>query len=150
MASMNTKEKLENDMKDAMRNKDEARKRTLRMALSEIKLAEIDKREALDEAGVIAVIQKEVKSRREAIADAERASRPDLVTEANTEIATLETYLPQQLTSEELDALAQEAVDETGATSMREMGQVMKVLMPRLEGRATGQEASQAVRKLLS
>lgn len=150
MASMNTKEKLENDMKDAMRNKDEARKRTLRMALSEIKLAEIDKREALDEAGVIAVIQKEVKSRREAIADAERASRPDLVAEANTEIAILETYLPQQLTSEELDALAQEAVDETGATSMREMGQVMKVLMPRLEGRATGQEASQAVRKLLS
>lgn len=150
MASMNIKEKLENDMKDAMRNKDEARKRTLRMALSEIKLAEIDKGEALDEAGVIAIIQKEVKSRREAIADAERASRPDLVADANTEIAILETYLPQQLTSEELDALAQEAVDETGATSMREMGQVMKVLMPRLEGRATGQEASQAVRKLLS
>jgi hypothetical protein len=150
MASMNIKEKLENDMKDAMRNKDEARKRTLRMALSEIKLAEIDKGEALDEAGVIAIIQKEVKSRREAIADAERASRPDLVADANTEIAILETYLPQQLTPEELDALAQEAVDETGATSMREMGQVMKVLMPRLEGRATGQEASQAVRKLLN
>jgi uncharacterized protein YqeY len=150
MASMNIKEKLENDMKDAMRNKDEARKRTLRMALSEIKLAEIDKGEALDEAGVIAIIQKEVKSRREAIADAERASRPDLVADANTEMAILETYLPQQLTPEELDALAQEAVAETGATSIREMGQVMKVLMPRLEGRATGQEASQAVRKLLS
>jgi uncharacterized protein YqeY len=150
MARMNTKEKLENDMKDAMRNKDEARKRTLRMALSEIKLAEIDKRGALDEAEVIAIIQKEVKSRREAIADAERASRPDLVADANTEIAILETYLPQQLTPEELDALAQEAVDETGATSIREMGQVMKVLMPRLEGRATGQEASQAVRKLLN
>jgi uncharacterized protein YqeY len=150
MASMNIKEKLENNMKDAMRNKDEARKRTLRMALSEIKLAEIDKGEALDEAGVIAIIQKEVKSRREAIADAERASRPDLVADANTEMAILETYLPQQLTPEELDALAQEAVDETGATSMREMGQVMKVLMPRLEGRATGQEASQAVRKLLN
>jgi len=150
MASMNIKEKLENDMKDAMANKDEARKRTLRMALSEIKLAEIDKGEALDEAGVIAIIQKEVKSRREAIADAERASRPDLVADANTEMAILEAYLPQQLTPEELDALAQEAVDETGATSMREMGQVMKVLMPRLEGRATGQEASQAVRKLLN
>ena len=150
MASMNIKEKLENDMKDAMRNKDEARKRTLRMALSEIKLAEIDNGEALDEAGIIAIIQKEVKSRHEAIADAERASRPDLVADANTEMAILETYLPQQLTPEELDALAQEAVNETGATSMREMGQVMKVLMPRLEGRATGQEASQAVRKLLN
>ena len=77
-------------------------------------------------------------------------NRPDLVADANTEMAILEAYLPQQLTPEELDALAQEAVDETGATSMREMGQVMKVLMPRLEGRATGQEASQAVRKLLN
>ncbi len=150
MAGMNTKEKLENDMKDAMRDKDEARKRTIRLALSEIKLAEIDKGDALDETGVIAIIQKEVKSRREAIADAERARRPDLVADANTEIAILENYLPRQLTPEELDALAQEAVDETGATSMREMGLVMKVLMPRLEGRATGQEASQAVRKLLS
>lgn len=147
---MNTKEKLENDMKDAMRNKDEARKRTLRMALSEIKLAEVDKREALDESEVIAVLQKEVKSRHEAIADAERANRPDLVADASTEITILETYLPQQLTPAELEALAQEAVEETGATSMREMGQVMKVLMPRLEGRATGQEASQAVRKLLN
>lgn len=137
-------------MKDAMRDKDEARKRTIRLALSEIKLAEIDKGDALDETGVIAIIQKEVKSRREAIADAERARRPDLVADANTEIAILENYLPRQLTPEELDALAQEAVDETGATSMREMGLVMKVLMPRLEGRATGQEASQAVRKLLS
>lgn len=150
MANMNTKEKLANDMKDAMRNKDEASKRTLRMALSEIKLAEVDKGEALDEPGVIAILQKEVKSRREAIADAERANRPDLVADASTEITILETYLPQQLTPAELEALAQEAVEETGATSMREMGQVMKVLMPRLEGRATGQEASQAVRKLLS
>lgn len=149
MAGMNTKGNLENDMKDAMRDKDEVRKRTLRMALSEIKLAEVAKGDTLDEAEIIAILQKEVKSRREAIADAERADRPDLVVEANADIAILETYLPQALTPAELEALAQEAIEETGATSMREMGQVMKVLMPRLEGRATGQEASQAVRKQL-
>lgn len=150
MASMNTKGKLEFDMKEAMRNKDEVRKRTLRMALSEIKFAEVEKRDALDEAEIFAILQKEVKSRREAIADAELADRPDLVVDAKADITILEAYLPQPLTSDELEALAQEAIEEVGATSMREMGQVMKVLMPRLEGRATGQEASQAVRKLLS
>lgn len=149
MASMNTKGKIENDMKDAMRNKDEVRKRTLRMVLSEIKLAEVAKGDALDEAEITVILQKEVKSRREAIADAERANRPDLVVDANADITILETYLPQPLTPAELEALAQEAIEETGATSMREMGQVMKMLMPRLEGRATGQEASQTVRKLL-
>lgn len=146
---MNTKGKIENDMKDAMRNKDEVRKRTLRMVLSEIKLAEVAKGDALDEAEITVILQKEVKSRREAIADAERANRPDLVVDANADITILETYLPQPLTPAELEALAQEAIEETGATSMREMGQVMKMLMPRLEGRATGQEASQTVRKLL-
>lgn len=149
MASMNTKGKIENDMKDAMRNKDEVRKRTLRMVLSEIKLAEVAKGDALDEAEITVILQKEVKSRREAIADAERANRPDLVVDANADITILETYLPQPLTPAELEALAQEAIEETGATSIREMGQVMKMLMPRLEGRATGQEASQTVRKLL-
>lgn len=149
MTSMNTKGKIENDMKDAMRNKDDVRKRTLRMVLSEIKLAEVAKGDALDEAEIITILQKEVKSRHEAIADAERANRPDLVVDANADITVLETYLPQPLTPAELEALAQEAIEETGATSMREMGQVMKMLMPRLEGRATGQEASQAVRKLL-
>lgn len=149
MTSMNTKGKIENDMKDAMRNKDDVRKRTLRMVLSEIKLAEVAKGDVLDEAEIITILQKEVKSRHEAIADAERANRPDLVVDANADITVLETYLPQPLTPAELEALAQEAIEETGATSMREMGQVMKMLMPRLEGRATGQEASQAVRKLL-
>ena len=150
MANMNTKAQLENDVKDAMRAKDEPRKRTLRMALSAIKLAEVEKRGPLDESETITILQKEVKARHEAIADAERANRPDLVADAQLEIAILETYLPQPLSPEELETLTREVIDEVGATSMREMGQVMKVLMPRLEGRATGQEASQAVRKLLS
>lgn len=149
MANMTTKAQLENDVKDAMRAGDEIRKRTLRMALSEIKIAEIEKRSALDELEIVAILQKEVKSRREAITDAERANRLDLVATAQAEMAILEVYLPQPLSSEELESIAQEVIDEVGATSMAEMGQVMKALMPRLEGRATGQEASLAVRKLL-
>jgi uncharacterized protein len=149
MNFMDTKEQIGNDMREAMRAKDELRKRTLRMALAAIKLKEVEKREALDETETLAVLQKEVKSRRETIIDAERANRPEQAAESQAEIEILEAYLPQPLTSEELETLAKEAIDEAGATSMREMGQVMKVLMPRLEGRATGSEASQTVRRLL-
>jgi uncharacterized protein YqeY len=149
MIFMTTKEQIENDMKNAMRAKDELRKRTLRMVLAAIKLKEVEKRQALDETETLVVIQKEVKSRQETIVDAERANRPEQVAESQAEIDILETYLPEPLTSEELDALAKDAIEEVGATSMREMGQVMKVLMPRIEGRATGSEASQTVRKLL-
>ncbi|MGD9091545.1 MAG: GatB/YqeY domain-containing protein [Anaerolineales bacterium] len=146
---MGTKEQIENDMKDAMRAKDDLRKRTLRMVLSAIKLKEVEKRQALDETETLAVIQKEVKSRQETIVDAERANRPEQVAESQAEINILEAYLPEPLTPEELETFAKEAIEEVGATSMREMGQVMKVLIPRLEGRATGSEASQTVRKLL-
>jgi uncharacterized protein YqeY len=146
---MNTKDQLSAALKDAMRANDELRKRTIRQTLAAIKQVEIDKRLTLDEAGVLAVIQKEVKSRHEAIADAERAHRPDLVAAAQDEIGVLETFLPKAMAPEELEALARQTIAEVGATSPREMGQVMKALLPRLQGRATGDQASQAVRKLL-
>jgi uncharacterized protein YqeY len=146
---MTTKVQLEAALKDSLRSGDEIRKNTLRMALSAIKLAEIDKGILLDETGVDSILQKEVKSRRESIADAQRANRPDLVTAAEAEIVILESYLPKAMPSEEMDALARQAVQEAGATSIREMGQVMKILLPRLQGRASGDQASQAVRKLL-
>lgn len=147
---MSLKTELENDLKAAMRSGDEFRKKVIRMVLASIKNTEIDKGAALDDDAVIGVLQKEVKSRRESIADAERAGRNDLVTEAEQDIALLETYLPKALAPEELEKLAQEAIQESGATSLREMGQVMKLLVPRLQGRATGNEASQIVKKLLS
>ena len=146
---MSTKTQLENDLKDAMRSGDELRKRTLRMALSAVKLAEVEKGTKLDEPAVLAILQKEIKTQREAIADAERAGRPDLVAEAVAQISQLESYLPQPLTSAEIEALARSAIDEVGATSAREMGQVMKVLMPRVQGRAEGAQVSQIVRQLL-
>lgn len=147
--SMATKSELENDLKDAMRAGDDLRKRTLRMALSAIRLAEVEKGAALDEAAVIAILQKEVKSRQESIAEAQRAARSDLEAASQAEVGVLESYLPKQLSPDELEALARQAIAETGATSPREMGQVMKALMPKLQGRATGDQASQAVRKLL-
>jgi hypothetical protein len=146
---MSTKTDLEDALKDAIRANDEVRKRTVRMALTNIRLAEVDKGAPLDESGVQALLMKEVKSQRESIADAERAGRPDLIASAQQEIAVLESFLPKAMPPEELDALARQAIAETGAASIKEMGQVMKVLMPRLQGRASGDQASQAVRRLL-
>jgi hypothetical protein len=147
---MSIKTNIEKDIIDAMRSGDVLRKNTLRMALSAIKLAEIEKGGSLDDAVVMTVLQKEIKSRRETILDAERAKRPDLVADAEAEIALLETYLPTQLSQQELDSMAQEAIDEVGATSTREIGLVMKVLLPRVQGRAEGSMVSQVVRQLLA
>jgi len=147
---MPTKAELESSLKDAMRAGDEVRKRTVRMVLSAVKMAEIDKGVALDENALASILQKEVKSRREAIADAQKANREDLIAASEAEIAILEGFLPKSLASDELEALARQAITETGATSMKDMGQVMKALMPKLQGRASGDAVSQAVRKLLA
>jgi hypothetical protein len=146
---LSTKEQLEAGLKEAMKAGDDLRKRTLRMALAAIRQAEIDGGKPLEESQVQLILQKEIKSRHEAIAEAQRAHRPDLETAAKDEIGVLEGFLPRQLAPEELDVLARQAVAETGATSQKDMGQVMKVLMPRLQGRASGDQASQAVRRLL-
>ena len=147
---MSTKTQLEDALKDAMRAGDDLRKRTLRMALSAIRLAEIDTGQALDDFAVQAILQKEVKSRQEAIAEAQQAKRPDLEAAARDEIAVLEEFLPKQLSPQELEALAKEVIAEVGATSMKDMGQVMKVLLPRLQNRAPGDQASRVVRTLLT
>ena len=146
---METKLQLESDLKDALRAGDNLRKNTLRLALSAIRLAEIDRGSKIDESAVIAILQKEIKARNESIEDAQRAGRPELEEAAREEIKVLQVYLPQAMNPEELEAQAKQAIAEVGATSLREMGQVMKVLLPRLAGRATGDQASQVVRKLL-
>jgi uncharacterized protein YqeY len=146
---METRMKLETALKDAMRSGDEMRKQNVRMVLSAIKFNEIEKGARLDEAGVIAAVQKEIKSRQEALQDAQKANRTDLVERNRAEIAFLETFLPQQLSEEELAALAREAITEVGASAPADMGKVMKALMPKVQGRATGDQVSQAVRKAL-
>lgn len=146
---MSVKEQMEKDLRGAMKSSDEVTKRTLRMALSAIKLSEIEKGQPLDEAQVLAILQKEIKSRNESLDEAQKANRPDLANALKEEIVVLERYLPRQLSPEELEQLAQQAIAEVQATSLKEMGQVMKVLMPRLQGRAAGDQVSQVVKKLL-
>ena len=146
---METRQKLENALKEAMRSGDNMRKQNVRMVMSAIKLTEVEKGSSLDEAGVIAIIQKELKSRQEALQESQKANRPDLEAHAKDEIAFLESFLPLQLTSDELSALVQETVQEVHASGPADMGKVMKALMPKLQGRATGNQVSQAVREQL-
>jgi len=146
---MKLKKQLQNDLKDAMRAKDDQRKNTIRMALAAIKNTEIDRGHELEDSEVQVILQKEVKSRREAMEDAEQAQRPDIVANNAAEIEILVAYLPKQLTPDEIEVLAREAIDEVGATSAREIGQVMIVLMPRVRGQADGKEVNQIVRQLL-
>jgi len=146
---MNTKEKLSEALKDAMRSRDELRKRTVRLALAAIRNAEIDKNAPLDEPAMLAILQKEVKSRYETIEGAEKAGREDLIAEAQNEIAVLEEFLPQPLSADELEEIVKAAITEVGATSPREMGKVMQAVMPKVQGRADGKEVNQIVRRNL-
>jgi uncharacterized protein YqeY len=146
---MSLLEKLNQDLKEAMKAKDETRKRVLRLALSAVKLVEVEKQEELDDAAVIGVLQKEAKSRQETIEDAEKAERPDLIEIAKAEMAILEEYLPEGLSPEELETLIKEVIAEVGATSMADMGKVMGAIMPKVQGRADGGQVNQLVRQLL-
>jgi uncharacterized protein YqeY len=149
---MSLRDQLTGDLKTALKSSAETRKGTLRLLLAALKQAEIDKRPAgaLDEGEVLAVIQKEAKSRRESIADAQKANRADLVAMNETELHVIESYLPKQLTREELVELARAAIAETGAGGPQQMGAVMKLLTPRTKGRADGKLVSDVVRELLS
>jgi len=146
---MDLKTQLSDSVKDAMRSGDEVRKRTLRMALAAIKQSEVDKRITLDDMAVIAVIQKEIKNRREALEEAERAGRADLVEANEAEIKVLAAFLPRAMPAEELRALVQAAIAETGASSPTDMGKVMKVVMGRVAGRAPGDVVSSTVKEML-
>ena len=147
---MNLKQRLEDDLRQAMRSGQDLTKRTLRLALSSVKLAEVDKRGELEDDTILSILQKEVKSRQETIEEAKQLDRQDLIEGAQAEIKIIQAYLPQPLTADELIALVEEVISETGASSPDQMGLVMKALMPRLQGRADGKTASDAVRQRLT
>lgn len=146
---MNIKSQLETALKDAMRSNDDVARRTIRMALSSIKLAEVEKGKALEDAELASILQKEIKSRREAIQDGEKAARPDLVEAATADITVIEKFLPKAMEPAELERITREVIAEVGATGMTDMGKVMKILLPKLEGRAPNDQVSQLVRQLL-
>ncbi len=146
---MDLKGKLEYDLKEAMRSGDDVRKRTVRMVLANVKMSEIEKGSPLDEQSLMAVIQKEIKSRRESIQEAQKANRPDLEASSQAEIAVLESYLPAQFTDAELLALVQSVAAELSATGPADMGRLIKAVMARVQGRAPGDKVSQVVRSVL-
>jgi uncharacterized protein YqeY len=140
---------LRDALTEAMKSGDVQRKTTLRMALAAIKNAEIEARGELDDGKVLNILSKEVKARQETIEGAQQANRPDLISKAEMEISILNEFLPAPLSEEELRAVIKEAIDESGASSMADMGRVMGVLMPKIQGKADGKEANQIVRELL-
>lgn len=150
MNSMDTKTLIENDLKDAIRASDNLRKNALRSALTAIKLSDVQKGMPLDDNEVCRILQKEIKSYQETIKDSLTANRPDMAETAQRQIVILEKYLPASLSDEELEALTREAIGEVNATSPAEMGKVMRALMAKIQGRATGDRANQMVRRLLS
>ena len=132
-----------------MKSGDELTKRTVRMALAAIKQVEVDRRITLDETAVLAIIQKEIKMRKESLEEAQKANRADLAADAQAEIDVLNAFLPKGLSAEELRTLAKEAISETGASAPADMGKVMKVMIAKVAGRAPGDQISAAVRELL-
>ena len=146
---METKAQLEIALKEAMKAGDDVRKRTVRMVLAAVRQVEIDRQVKLDETAVLAIIQKEIKTRKDAVEEARRANRPDIVAATEAEIVVLQAYLPQALSTDGLKTLAEAAIAEAGAISPADMGKVMKLLIPRVAGRAPGDQVSAAVRQLL-
>ena len=147
---MDMKTQLNESVKDAMKTGDNMRKNTLRMALAAIKQVEVDKRVALDDAAVMSILQKEIKNRRESIEDARKANRPDLIEANEAEIKVLEVFLPKAMPAEELRAMVQAAIVEAGASAPSDMGKVMKIVMPKVAGRAPNDMISAAVKELLA
>lgn len=144
------KDELLEDMKEAMKGKDKDRLSVIRLARAAIKNVEIDKRKELNDEEVIEVMVKEVKMRRDAIPEYEKAGRADVVQKLEEEIEILHKYLPRQLTREELVAIVDEVIAQVNAVSAKDMGKVMGAIVPRTKGRADGKLVSELVKERLS
>jgi uncharacterized protein len=146
---MTLKQQISEDMKNAMRAKDSARLGAVRLLLAAIKQKEVDERIELDDAAVIAIVEKLLKQRKDSASQYQAAGRMDLADQENFEIGVLNAYMPQAMSAEEVAALIQQAVSETGAASARDMGKVMAWLKPRLAGRADMTAVSALVKAAL-
>ncbi len=146
---MSLKDRINDDMKAAMRAKDSARLGTIRLLLAAIKQKEVDERITLDDAGAIGVIDKLIKQRRDSVAAYQQAGRQDLADKENAEIEVLQAYLPQRLTAEEIAAEVRALVAELGATGPGDMGKVMGAAKARLAGKAEMAQVSAAVKAAL-
>ena len=146
---MSLKEQLAQDLKESMKDKDTIRKNAVQSIRAAVLQVEKDSKITLDDDGVIGVIAKEVKKRKDVLPEYEKSGREELIAELKREIEVLTGYLPSQLTQEELDGIVKEAIDRLGATSMKDMGKIMADVMPKITGRADGGAVNVTVKKLL-
>ncbi|AKA70653.1 GatB/YqeY domain-containing protein [Clostridium scatologenes] len=147
---MSLKERLQEDWKQALKAKEKSKAETISMARAAVLQVEKTDGNKLSDEQVIEVLAKEVKQRREAILEFQKGNRQDLVDKANEEIEILLGYLPQQLSEEEISEIVRQAVDEVGAGSIKDMGKVMALIMPKTKGRADGKLVSQIVKQYLN
>ena len=146
---MDTNTLLHKQLHEALKNNDVMRKSVIRLLMSSIKLAEVTKGSELNQMEFLGIVQKEIKTRHDTIADAQKANRPAMIESSKAEILILEEFLPKQISEQELKSLAQAIIKETDARSPKDMGKVMQLLILKLEGRASNQEASRVVKELL-
>ena len=146
---MSLSERLNEDMKQAMKSQDKFKLSVIRMIRSSIKNAEIDRRKTLDDNEVLDVLSREIKQRKDSLQEFEKAGRDDLVENLKKEIAIIAEYMPQPLSEEELKAIVRQTIQETGASSKADMGKVMSALMPKVKGRADGKLVNQLVQQFL-
>ena len=144
------KQKLTDDLKQAMRDGDTVKRSVIRLTMAAIKNAEIARQTTLEDADILGVIAKEVRQRKESIDAFKQGNRPDLAAKEEAEMAVLEQYLPQQMTREEIVAEARKVIDEVGAQGLGDKGKVMPQLIANLKGRADGREINEVVTELLS
>ncbi len=142
-------ERIEADLKDALKRSDRLKLSVLRMIKASIKNKEIEKGSPLSDEEIISVLTSLSKQRRESIEEFRRAGREELVEKETAELSVLQSYMPEQLSEEELNDMIKSAIQESGATSVRDIGKVMKIVMPRVKGRADGKVVNQKVRAIL-
>lgn len=150
MSESSLKQRLQEDMKAALKASDKERLGTIRLVIAAIKQREIDERISLDDAAVLAVLDKAAKQRRESIQQYQAANREDLVAQEQAELSIIQSYLPEPLDEAALAALVKEAVAQSGATSIKDMGQVMAILRPQVQGRVDMAVLSATVKDILS
>ena len=147
---MSLKEKLMEDLKESMKNHDEVKKNTVTMIRASIKQIEVDKRVELEDNDIIDIISKEAKKRKDALAEFEKAGREDLIAQTNEELAIIKTYLPEELSTEELTRIIEDTIAEVGAETMKDMGKVMQAVKAKTAGRADGKTINEIVKSKLS
>lgn len=146
---MTLKDRLTNDLKESMKNKETVRKSVITLIRADIKQYEVDNRVELDDDKILTLIAKQMKQRKDALEEFKKADRTDLIDQTNEEIEVLSFYLPEQLADDELEEIVKKVVAEVGATSMKDMGAIMGKVMPLVSGRADGKRINAMVKKIL-